>query len=191
MPFKEVLIALERIGFTDVVLPFIIVFTVVYGVLQRSKVLGVTAEGNPKSNINAMVAFVLAFFTLILVRTLEAITWFTRFLVVLLVAFVFLGILFALLGVTERYKNALMILALTLLGAVLLFVLAAVGVLNPDFVNRFLIPLVIVAGIVAAVWSLRRPLEKPKPHEKARRAEVPGLEKETESKARKQAQEEA
>jgi len=160
MALKDVLIAMDHIGFTDVILPFILVFTVVFAVLQRSKVLGVNAKGAPKSNYNAMVAFVLAFFVLIMVRTLNVITWFTRYIALLLVAFVLLGIIFSFLGVREHHKNTLMFVALMLIIFVLLEVLAFTGAISDDVLNRLLIPLMLVVFLVGSAYFM---LKKEKP----------------------------
>ena len=56
---------LVDLGFFDVVLPFLLVFTVVFGILEKTKVFGTEKVGDkdvPKKNINAMVAFVIGFF---------------------------------------------------------------------------------------------------------------------------------
>lgn len=173
MALKDVLIVMEQIGFTQVILPFIIVFTVVFAVLQRSNVLGVTAKGKPKANLNAMVAFVLAFFVLIMVRTLNVITWFTRFTVLLLVAFVFLGIIFSFLGVQEHHKSTLMFVGLMLLGFVLLEALAFAGVIDADVMNRLLLPVIAVVFLVGTVYFVTRKPAKEKPAESAAAAAPP------------------
>lgn len=63
--FRGMLGFLDRIGIYDVVLPFILVFTIVFAILEKTKVLGTETIDNKqysKKNINAMVAFVIAFF---------------------------------------------------------------------------------------------------------------------------------
>lgn len=58
---------LVDLGFFDVILPFLLVFTIVFGVLEKTKIFGtekVGGEEYPKRNLNAMIAFVIAFFTL-------------------------------------------------------------------------------------------------------------------------------
>ncbi|MBU4502560.1 MAG: hypothetical protein KKA79_08230 [Nanoarchaeota archaeon] len=52
---------LKDFGFYDVVLPFLLVFTIVFGVLEKTKLFG-TEDKKPKKNINAMLAFVIALF---------------------------------------------------------------------------------------------------------------------------------
>jgi len=154
MALRDVLIAIEQIGLTDVILPFILVFTVVFAVLQRSKVLGADEKGNPKANYNAMVALVIAFFVLILARTLQIITWFTRYLALLLVMFVFFAIIFSLLGVREDRKNAVMFIALMLIAIVFLQVLAWTGAIDPELVTRFLLPILVIAFLVGGAWMM-------------------------------------
>jgi peptidoglycan/LPS O-acetylase OafA/YrhL len=177
MAVRDVLTAMEQIGFTEIILPFILVFTVVFAVLQRSKVLGVDAKGRPKGNYNAMVAFVLAFFVLVMVQTLQAIAWFTRYAALLIVAFVFLGIIFSFMGVHQHHKDKLMFVALVLLSFVFIEVLAYTGVMDPEFVNRFLLPILAVIAVLVGAWFMLH-REKPKPSEKRPKAEFPGIEKE-------------
>ncbi len=64
---------LYKLGVYDVVLPFLLVFTLVYAFLEKTKVLGVETyynEDQSKSwkgsrrNLNAMIAFVTAFFVI-------------------------------------------------------------------------------------------------------------------------------
>jgi len=61
---KEVIVFLDKVGLYDVVLPFLLVFTIVFAILEKTKVLGVQeVEGKKitKKNLNAIVAFVAAF----------------------------------------------------------------------------------------------------------------------------------
>lgn len=58
---------LQDLGVFDVILPFLLIFTIVFGILEKTKVFGVEKiEGTeyPKKQLNAMVAFVIAFFTI-------------------------------------------------------------------------------------------------------------------------------
>jgi hypothetical protein len=62
--FRGVLIFLDKLGIYDVVLPFLLVFTIIFAILEKTKVLGVEkVEGKEvtKKNINSMVSFVIAF----------------------------------------------------------------------------------------------------------------------------------
>jgi len=63
---------LEDFGMFDVVLPFLLIFTIVFAVLEKSRILGVEEDGKtPKKQLNAMVAFVTG---LIVVATNKIVT---------------------------------------------------------------------------------------------------------------------
>ena len=53
--FEDAIRSLESLGFLDVILPFLLIFTIAFAVLQKSKILGERAK-----NFNTMVSFVLA-----------------------------------------------------------------------------------------------------------------------------------
>ncbi|MEK6949152.1 MAG: hypothetical protein AABX34_02955 [Nanoarchaeota archaeon] len=53
--FERFVGSLEKIGFVDVLLPFLLIFTVIFAVLEKTKILG---EG--KRNMNVGLAFVFA-----------------------------------------------------------------------------------------------------------------------------------
>jgi hypothetical protein len=58
---------LQDFGFFDVILPFLLVFTIVFGILEKTKIFGTEKVGEKeftKKNIDAMVAFVVAFFVI-------------------------------------------------------------------------------------------------------------------------------
>ncbi len=70
--FRGGLVFLEEVGIYDVVLPFLLVFTLVFALLEKTKVLGVESSTRdssdkvkyPKRNLNSMVAFVISFFVI-------------------------------------------------------------------------------------------------------------------------------
>ncbi len=69
--FEGIIVFLEKIGIFRVVLPFILVFTIVFALLERTRILGVekVKVGGEKvevtkKNLNAMVAFVSGFFVI-------------------------------------------------------------------------------------------------------------------------------
>jgi hypothetical protein len=61
----DTIVLLEDFGFFEVILPFLLVFTLVFGILEKTKIFGTESYGGrelPKKNLNAMMAFVIAFF---------------------------------------------------------------------------------------------------------------------------------
>jgi drug/metabolite transporter (DMT)-like permease len=63
-PLRETIVFFDQIGLYDVVLPFILIFTVVFAIFEKTKVLGmeeVDGKKYTKKNLNAITAFVVAF----------------------------------------------------------------------------------------------------------------------------------
>lgn len=58
--FKNIFEGLEKVGFVDVFLPFLLIFTLIFAVLEKSKILG---EG--KKNMNVGIALIFALLTVI------------------------------------------------------------------------------------------------------------------------------
>ena len=89
---REVLIFFDKIGIYDVVLPFLLVFTIVFAILEKTKVFGTEdIEGKKftKKNLNSMTAFVIAFFVVASSKLVETITQVSSYVVLLLLLSVF------------------------------------------------------------------------------------------------------
>lgn len=102
-PFRNVINFFDEIGLFDVVLPFLLVFTIVFAILEKTKVLGteeIEGKKYTKKNLNAMAAFVLAFLVVASSQLVEIITTVSSNAVVVL----FLSVLFLLL-VGSFYKE--------------------------------------------------------------------------------------
>ncbi len=87
--FRGVLDFFEKIGVYDVVLPFLLVFSIVFAILEKTKVLGtekIDSKEYTKKNLNAMVAFVIAFLVIASSELVEIITEVSAQVVVLLMA---------------------------------------------------------------------------------------------------------
>ena len=74
--FRGMINVLGQIGIYDVVLPFLLVFTIVFAVLEKTKILGVEkyqGEVYPKKQLNAITAFVIAFLVIASTRLVSLI----------------------------------------------------------------------------------------------------------------------
>lgn len=94
--FRDVLEFFNRLGVYDVILPFILVFTIVYAIFERTKILGTEKVGGEeygKKNLNAMSAFVIAFLVIASAQMVSLINSAMPKIVILL----FLGVFFLLL----------------------------------------------------------------------------------------------
>ncbi len=81
-----------KIGIYDVVLPFMLVFTIVYAIFDRTRILGtekIGKEDHPKRNLNAMIAFVIGFMVIASSKLVATITSVSSNVVVLLLLGVF------------------------------------------------------------------------------------------------------
>jgi hypothetical protein len=86
-PFREVLDFFGEIGLFDVVLPFLLVFTIVFAILEKTKVFGVEeVDGKKytKKNLNSIAAFVISFLVVASSELVEIITEVSSNVVVLL-----------------------------------------------------------------------------------------------------------
>ncbi|MAE13814.1 hypothetical protein CMO92_04570 [Candidatus Woesearchaeota archaeon] len=62
--FRGTIEFFDKLGVYDVVLPFLLVFTIVYAIMEKSKVFGqeeVDGKTSTRKNLNSMTAFVIAF----------------------------------------------------------------------------------------------------------------------------------
>ena len=92
--FRGIIEFFDKLGIYDVVLPFLLVFTIVFAILEKTKVLGtekIKGYDHPitKKNLNSMVAFVVGFFVIASSQLVEIITKVSANMVVLLLLSIF------------------------------------------------------------------------------------------------------
>lgn len=90
--FRETFNFLDEIGVLDVVLPFLLIFTIVFAILEKTRVFGTeTIDGKnyTKKNLNALASFAIAFFAVASSRVVQAVTQISANVVVLLFASTF------------------------------------------------------------------------------------------------------
>jgi hypothetical protein len=95
--FRNTFVFLEKIGIFDVVLPFLLIFTIVYAMLDKTKVFGteIGTDGKTytKKNLNSLASFAISFFAVASGKVVEAVTKISANVVILLLASVFFLIL--------------------------------------------------------------------------------------------------
>lgn len=128
-PFGDVIAFFARLGIYDVILPFLLVFTIVFAIFERTKVLGTEKmEGQEitKKNLNAMASFVIAFLVIASSQAVSIINQSMPRIVILL----FLGVFYLLLvGIFYSEKEEvllaeswkLVLMGLMFIGIVLIF----------------------------------------------------------------------
>ena len=60
LDFRGMILNLYNMGVLDVLLPFILIFTLVFAVLQKTKILGKDKDDKPRKNFNVIIALVMA-----------------------------------------------------------------------------------------------------------------------------------
>ncbi len=162
--FQNAVAFMINLGVYDVVLPFLLVFTLVFALLEKTKVLGVEKHGSEtytKKNLNAMIAFVTGFLIIAsteLVRVINTVLATSVLLVLLAVLFLMLvGVFskdqeFALTGGWLKFFTGLMFAGIVLiflhaLGWLYLVWDYLVYELDGPVVGSFLLLIVVVGGM--------------------------------------------
>ena len=102
--FRETLGFLGEIGVFDVVLPFLLVFTIVFALLEKTRIFGTEKVGEnefTKKHLNALAAFVMAFFVIASSRLVQLLTEISANVVILMLA----GLFFLLLAGTLHQQK--------------------------------------------------------------------------------------
>jgi hypothetical protein len=166
------------LGIYDVVLPFLLVFTIVFAIMEKTKVLGVekTAQGEfTRKNLNAMTAFVVAFLVVASSRLVAIINETMANMVLLLMMSVCFLILIGSFmketkeGVFLEGKWATMFMVIMFIGIAIIF-LNALGWLEPMWnyiaahYDSTIVASIILIGLMVGFmfWVTRTPGEKKK-----------------------------
>lgn len=166
---------LSELGLYDVVLPFLLIFTLIFAILEKTKILGeeeIDGKKYTKKNLNAMISFVIA---LITVAIGQAVGFINKFLglavVVIVILFGFLLMIGIFFNTSERNKPLIeygWVKAFTVLVfiATIFIILAAADVLDNiyDFISShmqgsgmFLGPFLMIVIFGLIIFFIVRP----------------------------------
>jgi|FLOH01.1.fsa_nt_gi succinate dehydrogenase hydrophobic anchor subunit len=167
---------LTELGVYDVILPFLFVFTIVFAILEKTRIFGTdVVEGNKttRKNLNAMAAFVMGFFVVAsskLVTLIHAVAGQAFLLILLLVLFLMLAGLMMKDGeyqMPETWRKGFMSVGIVVL--VLIF-FNALGWIETayDFLSKYwdteavsaIILLVLIGIFVAVMTGDKKPTTK-------------------------------
>ena len=90
--FRNAIDFFDKIGVYDVILPFLLVFTIVFAILEKTKVFGteeVDGRQITRKNLNSMTALVIAFLVVASSKLVETLTEVSSNIVVLLLLAIF------------------------------------------------------------------------------------------------------
>ncbi len=155
---------LQEFGFFDVILPFLLVFTIVFGILEKTKIFGVDKVGGeeyPKKGINSMIAFVIGFFVVAARQVVESIQVSLPQVVLVLVLLIsFMLLVGSFMGDKqfnlEQHKGWLAFLMVVIFISVILIFLNSFGWLQfiIDYLAEstyLLVPIVLVIVVIGAI----------------------------------------
>jgi hypothetical protein len=178
--FANAITFLNTLGFLDVVLPFILVFAILFGILEKTKVLGidkVDKEEYTKKSLNSLVAVCVAFFVVASPQLVPIINQALAQVIILLLIVVFYMILIGVFYSNSEdvflqggWRRGFMVALL--IGIVLIFINAipmadgtSVLVWFYTFVTGnvdagYMSAVVLLLGIALIVWYLSREPKK-------------------------------
>ena len=59
MAVQDILYQLQSSGLYEIALPFLLIFTIVFAILEKTKIFGIDKNNEPRSKINAVIAIIL------------------------------------------------------------------------------------------------------------------------------------
>lgn len=166
--FRAVIEFLGDLGVYDIILPFLLVFTIVFAILEKTKVLGMEkVEGREvsKKNLNSMVAFVVAFLVIAstqLVAVINEVMANVVLLLILAVSFILLvGVFFGDKEFTLEKQStwARFFMVFMFLGIVVIFLnalgwLRQVITLIENFDQEWAVTIIFIAIILGFIWYI-------------------------------------
>ncbi|MBW3004366.1 hypothetical protein KY310_00855 [Candidatus Woesearchaeota archaeon] len=170
---------LQKIGIYDVVLPFLLTFTIVFAILEKTKILGseeIEGKKYTKKNLNAMVAFVIGFLVIASGKLVEAITMVSANIIILLLLSVFFLMLVGTffksdedVALTGWWRYIFMIIMFV--GIVFIFLYAIktdsgiswlelfINWIRQFWTSTAVASIVLIVGIIVFVWIMVSPPE--------------------------------
>ena len=134
--FNDAITLLIETGFTNVLAPFILIFAIVFAILQKSKIFhGGANEDSSARKINAVIAFVFGIFAVISVNVVsfiaQSLATAAMAIVVILCALIVLGLILGdgYMGILENPKIKYSVAALVLL-LTIVFLFSLFGIWN-------------------------------------------------------------
>lgn len=167
--FREVIDTLIEVGFYEVFLPFILVYAVVFAILQKSKIFeGGSSDQKQAKNINAVVALV---FGLFVVTSIQVVQFFQDLIVNISVIIVFILCVLIVLGFIFgdsyqdlfkdnkiRYSLASLIFLISII--ILFNVLGWIEIIqnwwDSNSGSDWLVGILVIAGIIGVLYVITK-----------------------------------
>ena len=161
--------SLQGSGFYEFALPFLLIFTIVFAILEKTKLFGVDEDKHPKKNINLIVSIVIGLIVVNQFEIVDKLNLFlpkvSLFIIVAVMFLVLIGIFGA--NVSEGFSGIL--LAIFAIVSLLIIYWALIpGTTTFDFVggdigfwledNAGTLLLLVIVGVI--IWAVAGPSKK-------------------------------
>lgn len=176
---------LYNLGLFDVVLPFILVFTVVFAILEKTKVLG-QHKDKPKTKLNSIIALSCGLLAVGMLELANAITFLSRYMAFVFVAVMLLAMLAAFLNMGSiENKTFGVVIGVLALGVLAVLALPVQGLFRMNWLRDILPWLILGLFFLGTFWFiLRTKSEAKKPAgEEKKKEDKKGKKKDSEDEA--------
>ena len=153
----QAIIDINNTGFFDYFLPFMISFALIYGLMQKTMILG-----KDKENFNAIFAVVVSLIIMPFAAQVDYTTYLSK-LVFIIVKIVLLMIILGLLGYKQEYSKFTPFIALILTGIIVVTEFFDIASLKNilSWRSEFAYLAVIACAFLFILWAIVRPSKEP------------------------------
>ncbi|MBI2632701.1 hypothetical protein HYW75_06875 [Candidatus Pacearchaeota archaeon] len=125
--FNEIVGQLQGAGFFDVLLPFLLIFVVLFAILEKIKIFGTEKDGEPRKNINLMFALITSLIVIINTEIIAIMNIYLSKISLIIIIFLMFMVVFGL-WAGEKYEPAGWLFFL----GIIIAILGTVWALTPE-----------------------------------------------------------
>lgn len=153
----QAIIDINKTGFFDYFLPFMVSFAVIYGLMQKTMILG-----KDRQNLNAVFAVVVSLIIMPFAAQVNYTTYLSK-LVFIIVKIVLLMIILGLLGYKQEYSKSYPWIALLLTGIIVVTEFFDIASLKSimSWQSEYIYLAIAACAFLFILWSIVRPSKEP------------------------------
>ncbi len=132
----DIFFRLQSLGFYEFLLPFLLIFTIVFAVLEKTKIFGTTSDGETRRNINGVIALIMGLLIVSNFEVVDRLNLFLPKISLFLVVAIMVMILFGLFGANIEHGLG----GWLWIGAAIVTLVAVWWALSPTMGLDFFVP---------------------------------------------------
>ena len=155
--FDQAIIDIDKTGFFDYFLPFMVSFALIYGLMQKTMILG-----KDKENLNAIFAVVVSLIIMPFAAQVNYTTYLSK-LVFIMVKIFLLMVILGLLGYKQEYSKSYPWIALILTGIIVVTEFFDIASLKNilSWRSEYIYLVIIACAFLFILWAIIRPSKEP------------------------------